>query len=93
MCGFSSKERQQEIGVSSEREAWLWWVKQHELIFQEMVAAGLNIKVVWPEDLVDGNYDSVKEILNWVELPFDEEMLRKEIDPMLWKSRNNRKEQ
>jgi hypothetical protein len=92
MCGFSSKERQQEIGVTGEREAWLWWVRQHELMFQEMVAAGLDIKVIWPEDLVDGNYESVKEILDWVGLPFDEEMLRKEIDPMLWKARNNRKE-
>lgn len=92
MCGFSSKERQQEIGVTGEREAWLWWVRQHEQMFQEMVAAGLNIRVVWPEDLVDGNYESVKEILDWVNLPFNEEMLRKEIDPMLWKSRNNRKD-
>jgi hypothetical protein len=92
MCGFSSVKRQSEIGVAGEKEAWLWWVKQHELMFQEMVAAGLNIKVIWPEDLVDGNYESVKEILDWVGLPFDEEEIRKEIDPMLWKSRNNRKE-
>jgi len=91
MCGFSSKERQEAIGVKGEREAWLWWVRQHELMFQEMVAAGLNIRVVWPEDLVDGNYESVKELLNWVGLPFDEDEIRKEIDPMLWKSRNNRK--
>jgi hypothetical protein len=92
MCGFSSVDRQKEIGVNSEREAWLWWVKQHERMFQEMVTAGLNIKVIWPEDLVDGNYESVKEILDWVGLSFDKEMIRKEIDPMLWKSRINRKE-
>jgi hypothetical protein len=91
MCGFSNVERQAEIGVVGEREAWLWWVRQHEQMFQEMVAAGLNIKVIWPEDLVDGNYDSVKEILDWVGLPFDEDEIRKEIDPMLWKSRINRK--
>jgi hypothetical protein len=92
MCGFSSVDRQKEIGVVNETAAWLWWVKQHERMFQEMVVAGLNIKVIWPEDLVDGNYESIKEILDWAGLPFDEEMIRKEIDPMLWKSRINRKE-
>lgn len=92
MNGFSSEKIQKEIGVGSEREAWLWWVRQHEQMFQEMVAAGLNIRVVWPEDLVDGDYESVKEILGWVGLPFNEEMLRKEIDPLLWKARKIRKE-
>jgi hypothetical protein len=92
MTAFSSVKNQKEIGVNSEREGWLWWVKQHERMFQEMVAAGLNIKVVWPEDLVNGNYSVVKEILDWVDLPFDEDQIRKEIDPMLWKSRINRKE-
>ena len=92
MCGFSSVETQKAIGVNSERSGWLWWIKQHELMFQEMVAAGLNIRVIWPEDLVDGNYESIKEILDWVNLPFNEGKIRKEIDPMLWKSRINRKE-
>jgi len=92
MYAFSDTRRQKEVGANNEKEAWLWWVKQHEKMFQKMSEANLNYKVIWPEDLVDGNYESVKEILDWVGLPFDEDQIRKEIDPMLWKSRINRKE-
>lgn len=93
MNAFSSVDIQKEVGVVGEKAGWYWWVRQHEQLFAEMVKAGVNYKVVWPEDLVDGNYDSIKDILNWLNLPYDEETIKKDINPLLWKSRINKRKE
>lgn len=93
MNAYASVDIQKEIGVIGEKAGWFWWVKQHERLFEQMVQAGVDYKVIWPEDLVDGNFESIKDILDWVGLPYNEDEIKKEINPLLWKSRINKRKE
>ncbi|GAG16971.1 unnamed protein product, partial [marine sediment metagenome] len=65
MKAFTSERCQKAIGVNIERDGWLWWVHQYEKRFVEMIEAGLNCKVVWPERMVHGDYQQMYETLEW----------------------------
>lgn len=86
MRAFARLDAQRKVGAKSEEEGWLWWVHQHEQRFVEMMTQGLNIKVVWPERMVDGDYGQLKELLEWLGLEWKSEILSF-IDPKLWKAR------
>lgn len=87
MRAFRSKTFQKAVGVNSEREGWLWWVNQHLERFREMIEAGLNVKVIWPERMVEGDYTQLYETIDWLGLRWNSDVLSF-IDPKLWKSRN-----
>ena len=74
------------VGAKTERDGWLWWHDQHILRFREMQDNGLNLKVVWPERMVTGDYVQMMETIEWVGLKWNSEVLSF-IDPKLWKSR------
>ena len=76
----------ERIGVQTEEEGWLWWIHQYEDRFRDMIYAGVNCKVVWPERMVRGDYQQVYETLEWLGLKWDSKILET-IDPMLEKSR------
>ena len=86
MQAFASREKLDAINVSTEQEGWLWWVRQYEERFVEMIQAGLNCKVVWPERMIHGNYQQLYETLEWVGLRWNDSIVKK-IDPLLWSSR------
>lgn len=86
MRAFSRPQIQRAVGVSSEREGWIWWVNQHEKRFVEMIEAGLNVKQIWPHRMVQGDYAQLYETLEWVGLEWKSEVLSF-IDPKLWKAR------
>ena len=44
-------------------DGWKWWVDKHKEKFQEMKDAGLNITEVWFEDLINGDYKELKDII------------------------------
>ena len=90
MRAFTRKEMQQKVGAKTEAEGWIWWVRQHEKRFIEMIEAGLNVKIVWPERMVTGDYEQMYETMEWLGLPWKSEVLSF-IDPKLWKSRQKRK--
>jgi hypothetical protein len=83
MNAFSDEDIQQKIGVSNESDGWLWWVRQHEKRFVEMIQEGVNCKQIWPERMVDGNYEQLYEVLDWIGLP-KKEGLTNFINPLLW---------
>ena len=89
MRAFNSKANQTAVGAKNEREGWLWWVRQHEQRFVEMIQAGLNCKIVWPERMVNGDYSQLYETLEWLGLEWNSEVLNF-IDPKLWKARRIR---
>ncbi len=89
MNAFIRKEMQQKVGAENEKEAWTWWVRQHEKRFIEMINTGLNVKVVWPERMVDGDYQQMMEMIEWLGLKWNSDIYQF-IDPLLWKSRNKR---
>ena len=86
MQAFSEPIRQEAVGANNENEAWIWWVREHEKLFVEMIQAGVNCKVVWPERMVNGDYAQIYEMLEWLGLRWNDGIINK-IDPMLWKSR------
>ena len=86
MRAFSKQAFQKTLGVKDEREGWKWWVHQHEKRFVEMIEAGLNVKVVWPERMVHGDYQQLYETLEWLGLEWKSEVLNF-IDRKLWKAR------
>ena len=87
MRAFQKPAFQKAVGVDSEEDGWLWWVHQHERLFVDMIQAGLNIKIVWPERMVNGDYRQLMETMEWLGLPWKSGVLSF-VDPKLWKARN-----
>lgn len=90
MAAFNNSSNQRAVGASNMYDGWLWWVHQHEARFTEMIVEGLNCKQIWPERMVDGDYSQIKEMLEWLGLEWDSEILNF-IEPKLWKSRQKQK--
>lgn len=86
MRAFSTPTHYDRIGVTTEAEAWTWWVSQHKKRFVEMVEAGMNIKQVWPERMVNGDYSQVQEMIEWLGLEWNTGVYDF-IEPKLWKAR------
>lgn len=86
MRAFTRPENRKAVGAKSERDGWLWWVKQHETRFVEMITTGLDVKVVWPERMVQGDYRQAVEVIKWCGLEWNSDVLGF-IDPKLWHSR------
>jgi len=90
MRAFNLEKNQKAVGVEDEVEGWKWWVHQHEARFREMMDEGLNVKIVWPERMVDGDYSQMYETIKWLGLEWNSEALSF-IDPLLWKARQMKK--
>ncbi len=86
MKAFHNPQIQRKVGAKTEEEGWLWWVQQHEQRFIEMITQGLNVKVIWPERMINGDYSQLYETLEWLGLEWKTEALTF-IDPKLWKAR------
>lgn len=86
MRAFRNTAFQKAVGAHTEAEGWLWWVHQHEYRFVEMIEEGLNCKMVWPERMVQGNYQQMYETIEWLGLKWKSEVLSF-VDPKLWKAR------
>ena len=84
MRAFVNPNNQKAVGAKDEREGWLWWVHQHEQRFVEMIQAGLNVKIVWPERMVTGDYQQVWETVEWCGLEWNNGIYNF-ISPKLWK--------
>ncbi len=71
----------------SEYEGWIKWINHHEEKFVEMVNAGLNVKVIWPERGIKGNYEQLYEVIEWLGLTWRAEKVMEFIEPKLWKAK------
>ena len=69
-------------------EDWIKWINHHERCFVEMITEGLNVKIVWPERMVAGNYEQMKELIEWLGLTWKAEEVMQFIEPKLWHARN-----
>jgi hypothetical protein len=86
MRAFRRREIQKAVSAKCEEDGWLWWVHQHEERFREMIDEGLNCKIIWPERMVQGDYQQVMEMIDWLGLEWKSEVLSF-VDPKLWKAR------
>jgi hypothetical protein len=68
---------------------WREWVRTHERRFQEMHDAGLDIREVWPQKLINKQYSEMIHITNEFGLTWDEQQVRMFITPKLWKGGKN----
>lgn len=68
-------------------EDWIKWIQLHEEKFVEMIQAGLNVKQIWPERMVWGNYEQLYEVVEWLGLPWKGQEIMDFIEPKLWKSK------
>lgn len=90
MRAFNNEANREEVGAKTEDEGWLWWVHQHEQRFREMIDEGVNVKIVWPERMVQGDYKQMYETIDWLGLEWNSKALSF-VDPLLWKARQKQK--
>lgn len=86
MLTFKDPVIRNEFLFETEEEAWLWWVHEHEKRFVQMIEAGLNCRIIWPERMVTGDYKQIYETVEWLGLKWNNDIPRV-IDPLLNKSR------
>lgn len=82
---FTLEENQKKVGANSAGEAWLYWVHCYEDIFRTMLKE-VNAKIVWPERMVDNDYEQMEEVFDWLDMRFDMVRVKSFIQPKLWKS-------
>ena len=70
----------------TEYEDWIKWVNAHEKKWVEMVNAGLNMKIVWPERVIRGDYEQFYEVVEWAGLKWKPKEVMDFIEPKLWKA-------
>lgn len=76
MKTFKNPKLIRDLGFKTEAEGWLWMVHEYEKKFVEMINAGLNVKVIYPERLNRNDYTQLFELLEWLGLPWNEEALK-----------------
>jgi len=81
---FKNKENLEKLGLQNESEGWLWLVHQYEKDWVEMIQAGLDIKIIWPERMVDGDYSQINQMLSWLGLEWNLDIVNV-IDPLVRK--------
>lgn len=86
MRAFDKEHNRRAVKAKTTEDGWQWWVEQHKKRFEEMVMAGLNVKVVWPEKMVNGDYQQMKEAVEWCGLEWTNKVYEF-ISPKLWKGK------
>ncbi len=86
MHSYTSAEIQSKIGAENAKNAWMWWINQHEEYFKGIVLSGVNYMEVWPDRMVRGDYKQIYEMLEWLGLQWTPRIVN-EIDPLLNKAR------
>ena len=75
MSLMKCEKTREEIGVKDEADGWLWLVHEYEKRFVEMITAGLDVKVMWPQRMVFGDFQQVHQLLAWTGLRWTSEVL------------------
>lgn len=68
-------------------EGWQGWINIHNERFREMKSSpDLQIKEVWPDKLFAGiSQGGYPELVQWLDLTWNEEVFTGFVDPVLWK--------
>jgi hypothetical protein len=83
---FKDQKNLKSLGFTNEEEGWLWWVHQYEKKFVEMIQTGLNCRIIWPDRMVNGDYQQIYETIEWLGLKWNI-TIPSIIDPLLNKNR------
>jgi hypothetical protein len=82
MQAFSKTYILQQIDKETAIEGWKWWLGQYQERVLEMQYA-LNIRFVYPEKMMHGNFTEIKSIIEWVGGTWDEQAVKQFIEPKL----------
>ena len=73
-------------------EGWKHWVAQHHRCFHQMINEGLNIRQVWPQDMIDGNLEPIRScVTDFLGLKWEEQKVLNFITPALWSNAKRKK--
>lgn len=67
------------------RSGWLHWVAEHEARFEQMIDAGLDVREVWPQRMIAGDFTEMQMVVNNLGLVWDADGSREFVDPGLWR--------
>jgi hypothetical protein len=59
----------------STQEGWLEWVHNQEKTINDLIQSGVNYKVVWPERLAYDDFEQIYEMLDWLGLKPNQDIL------------------
>jgi hypothetical protein len=68
-----------------DEEGWGVWVEEHKKRFIQMYEAGLNIYEVYPQKMIDGNFEEMEAVIGCCGLNWKEQEVKEFIAPELWK--------
>jgi hypothetical protein len=83
MIAFKDGANWDKTNSDSEISAWIWYVRQYERKFVEMIDAGLDYRILWPERMVTKDYQQLYDLLEWLGLDWNPEALDI-INTLLW---------
>jgi len=86
MNAFNDQGKVKAVKALNDKDAWYWWVRQHNKRFVEMIEDGLNCKQIHPERMIKGDYSQIHEMLEWLGLPWNSD-IPNFIEPKLWTAR------
>lgn len=69
---------------------WYKWFQVHERRLQEILNSEYDSMEIWPQQLIDGDFNKMKSIINWLGLNWEEEEIKNFVDKNLWKKRTGK---
>ena len=73
MNAFNSEKVRRIIGVATISQGWKWWVHRYEERILELLEKG-NIKIVYPERIINGDYSQLYDVLNWANVEVTDDL-------------------
>lgn len=65
-------------------EGWMGWVEEHIARFNEMLNADLDLREMWPQEMIDGSFTEAKSVIDWLGLKWNEEKVIDFVEPKYW---------
>jgi hypothetical protein len=87
----SSCLRTSFMKAHKKRSGWIKWVGEHEARFEEMIANKLNVREVWPQRMIRGEFSEIQTVVNALGLNWKEKAVVDFVDPGLWRGWKSRR--
>lgn len=69
-----------------EEAGWQQWVDVHKTRFEEMKSAGLDVLEIWPQQIVNAEFDEARSVIDALGLEWKDEKIIDFVTPALWSS-------
>lgn len=73
-------------------EGWRHWVTRHHQCFHQMINIGLEVRQVWPQDMINGDLQPIRScVTDFLGLEWKEKEVLNFITPALWSNAKRKK--